>query len=46
MEKRRLLFISHSSNYYGAERCLFDIKQYIDKDKFEIYLVCPKKRYY
>jgi glycosyltransferase involved in cell wall biosynthesis len=45
MERKRLLFISHSADFYGAERSLLDILKHIDKTKFEIYLVCPKQGY-
>jgi len=40
--KRRILFVSHSSELYGAERTLLQILQGLDRNSFEPLLVVPR----
>jgi len=40
--KKRILFISHSSGTYGAERCLISLVRALDKDRYDITVACPK----
>jgi len=43
MRKLKVLFVSHSSELYGAELNLLDIIKGLDLDIFEPYLLCPRK---
>lgn len=39
----KILFVSHSSEFYGAENSLFDILFNLDRNLFEPYLIVPRK---
>lgn len=39
----KILFISHSSKFYGAENSLLDLLSHLDRKRFELYLVCPRE---
>lgn len=45
MGTKRILFISHSSEFYGAEKYLHDLLRHIDSNKFKVYLICPRPGY-
>ena len=43
MDKVKILFISHSADLFGAEQNLLDIIIGLDKQLFDVFLVCPRK---
>ncbi|OGW83142.1 MAG: hypothetical protein A2987_04300 [Omnitrophica bacterium RIFCSPLOWO2_01_FULL_45_10] len=43
MIKIKLIFISHSAEYGGAEKNLLDIITNIDRDYYEVYLLFPRE---
>lgn len=43
MDKVRILFVSHSSDLFGAEQSLLDIMKGLDRRLFDPSLLCPRK---
>lgn len=41
MNKPKILFVSHSPDLAGAERCLLNILRHLDKKKFKPFVVVP-----
>lgn len=40
---RNILFIAHVTSLYGANRSMLDILRYIDREKFNVYVILPSK---
>ena len=40
--KKNILYLSPTQSYYGAERCLFELAKYLNKDKFTPYVIAQK----
>lgn len=43
MRKKKIIFLSHSSNLFGAEASLFTLAKTLDPGKYEKLVICPGK---
>jgi glycosyltransferase involved in cell wall biosynthesis len=43
MRRIKILFVSHSAEMFGAEKCLLDIMANMDRELYEVFLLCPKE---